>query len=404
MRASSSKQDRPVRRFKRALVQIHLWLGLVLGAVWAFQGLTGALLVFHRELDRSSLGEVKGPSLPLDELMASATRATRLRPESIGLYYPDPSLLGVTFAEPDGSKRSVLVSVADGAVIAERARTPASPAKGNFWRWIYNLHHGLLMGERGHTLLGASGLVLLVMASSGVYLAWPRKGHWRAAFAANRWRTRLQQWFGWHRCAGLLVATALVILATSGALMDFGKPLRSWAERYAGFVPPYKPAPDPVPALQVGAQAALNRALARFPQAAFTSLVLPSENAPVYQVRLRQPGEWRQWSGTSVVVINPGDGRVLAAYDASTAPLANRVLESAFAVHSGEVAGPPGRVLTFAAGLALPVLYLTGLAAWLRKLRLRASRLGAASAGLAGSLAHRTKLRVATLNGNVSER
>ncbi|CAA9536468.1 MAG: hypothetical protein AVDCRST_MAG91-3426, partial [uncultured Sphingomonadaceae bacterium] len=37
-------------RGRRVLVQLHLWLGLVVGGVWALQGLTGAMLVFHREV------------------------------------------------------------------------------------------------------------------------------------------------------------------------------------------------------------------------------------------------------------------------------------------------------------------------------------------------------------------
>ena len=37
---------------RKALFQLHLWLGLVVGLAWALQGLTGASLVFHREMDR----------------------------------------------------------------------------------------------------------------------------------------------------------------------------------------------------------------------------------------------------------------------------------------------------------------------------------------------------------------
>lgn len=37
---------------KRLYRNCHLWLGLILGGIWALQGLTGALLVFHREADR----------------------------------------------------------------------------------------------------------------------------------------------------------------------------------------------------------------------------------------------------------------------------------------------------------------------------------------------------------------
>lgn len=354
---------------KRVAVLAHLWLGMTLGLLWALQGFTGALLVFHRDLDRGAFAPTEGPSRSLDELVDAAGRTMQARPESIGLYYPDGAILGVTFPDPHHGKRTVLVDAASGAVLAMRQRMPPSPVDGNLWRWVYNLHHALLLGERGERLLGMSGLMLAAMALSGVYLAWPRRGQWGAAFAARRWRTRLQKLFGWHRAVGLVAAIALILLALSGAIMDFGKPFRVWAEDHAGYRPPYKPVPGPLPGQLIGVERARILAVARFPDAAFTSVALPSERVPAYQVRLRRPGEWRKWSGASLVTLDAGSGRILAAYDAASAPLANQIIDGAFAVHSGEIAALPGRILTVAAGLSLPLLYLTGLWVWLRRRR-----------------------------------
>ena len=36
---------------RRALVQVHLWLGLVVGLLWAVQGMTGASLAFSVSID-----------------------------------------------------------------------------------------------------------------------------------------------------------------------------------------------------------------------------------------------------------------------------------------------------------------------------------------------------------------
>lgn len=358
---------RASQRIKRVVVLLHLWLGLTLGALWAVQGLTGAILVFHREFDRAGLTAVHAPPRPLDELVARAARTQGGAPEAIGLYYPDGSILGVTFDDAAKGKRTVLMDAASGRIIGLRERTPRSPDGENFWRWVYNLHHSLLLGDRGEWLLGTSGLLLLAMASSGVWLGWPRRGQWRAAFSPQRWRTRVQKLFGWHRAMGLVCAAALALLAISGAMMDFGKPLRAWAQQYAGYQPPYKPKPGPLPERTIGAERALALAITALPDAALTSISLPSTKSPVYQVRLRRPGEWRTWSGTSLVAIEAENGRILATYDAASGPLANRILDSAFPVHSGEAAQLPGRVLVLLAGLSLPVLYLTGLWAWLRR-------------------------------------
>ena len=360
------------RDLRRVLVPFHLWIGLTLGLIWAVQGLSGALLVFHRELDRAALAAPSAGSLPLDTLVAASARTQATPAESIGLYFADPdrpAVLGVLFAAPGGGKTTVLVSTLTGDILADRVRMPTAPA-GNLARWLYNVHHHLLLGETGSLLVGVSGLFLLTGALSGLYLGWPRYRKWRAAFAAANWRTRTQQLFGWHRASGLLATLALVLLAASGTAMAFGKALREWAPMVAAYRAPYKDPTLSAPAQAVGADRALALARRALPEGRFVSVALPSPKLYAYQVRMRMPGEWRSWSGTSVVTV-AADGRVLDVYDASRAPLANKLLESAFAVHSGEVAGLAGRWLTVLAGLALPALYVTGVWAWLRQRQLR---------------------------------
>jgi len=365
-----STRDKRRHRIPRMIGTAHIWLGLTLGFVWALQGLTGAMLVFHREVDRLMLATPhSGAPLPLDRLIAAARQRLPTRPETIGIVDADPSIFSVTYTDAAGDRRGLLIDSAAGTVLRQRDWRPTSPADGNFTRWIYNLHHQLLLGERGGLLLGASGLLLFVSAGWGLYLAWPRRDHWVRVFAFRNWRSRLQRLFGWHRATGFCAAIALLVLALSGSSMDFGKQLRTFGDKHLGYQQPFKVKPASPPEHPIAAETALAIARVRLPGATFVALTLPSATMPAYQVRLRQPGEWRRWSGTSMVTIDPRQGDVLDGYDAAHAPLANRVLESAFAVHSGELAGFAGRVIVMLAGLSLPVLYVTGVWAWLRRRR-----------------------------------
>lgn len=357
-------------RARRILGRAHLWLGLTVGLVWALQGLTGAILVFHRELDRSNLPSPQhGDPLSFEQLLAAASAHIPAPPESIGWVDEDPSILVVNYTDAEGTRRGVLLDAATGFALGERNWRPSAPTDGSAARWIYELHHRLLLGENGGLLLGASGLLLLASALWGLWLAWPRRQTWRTAFEVRRWRSRAQRLYGWHRLTGLCAAVALVLLAITGATMDFGKQLRSFSERHLSYRSAFTVAPRPVMQPVVTADEAVVAARASLPYAAFVSLTLPSEKLSAYQVRLRQPGEWRTWSGTSLVTVDPANGRVLDVYDAARAPLANRLLESAFAFHSGEAAGLIGRLAVFLAGLALPVLYVTGIWNWLRRRR-----------------------------------
>lgn len=343
---------------RRFLVQAHLWLGLTIGLVWALQGLTGALLVFHRELDTMTAGAASGPIAPLSTILANAEAHAGRPIDMVSLGNPAGTVL---VASTRG--HTVRVEAATGRVI------DAWQGEGA-WRLIYELHEELLLHDGGKTLIGTSGLLLVTAALTGLWLGWPRGRSWTLAFRPSHWRTARQRLYGWHRMAGLLVALALVIVPLAGAAMAFGSSLRPWLARHAGYQLPYR-AEGPLPATIVSPDMARAAAQARFPGARFVRLMRPSEKTPAYVIRLLQPGEVRSWSGTTSVTVDPATGRVLAAYDPLGAPFANRLYDAAFSIHNGELGGLFGRVLILLAGLALPTLYVTGLLAWARKRRAR---------------------------------
>lgn len=348
---------------RRLLAQAHLWLGLTLGLVWALQGLTGAALVFHRELDRLGVAAASGPMAPIDLILANAERASGAKAGMLNVADARGDMLAASYRRQDGREGVIRLEAATGRVIDDRAA-------GTGWRWAYELHEELLLHDRGKTLVGVSGLLLVSAALTGLWIGWPKRRAWRVAVRPRLWRSARARLYGWHRLSGLLVTLALIVLPLAGAAMAFGTSFRPWLAEVAGFRMPYKPA-GPLPARVIPAGRALAAARAEFPGARFVRLTAPGEASPAYVVRLLQPGESRSWSGTTSVTVDAGTGAVLARYDALRAPLVNRLYDAAFSVHSGEIAGLPGRVLVMLAGLALPALYVTGLLAWLRKRRSR---------------------------------
>lgn len=356
---------------RRALVKVHLWLGLIVGLFWAVQGLTGALLVFHREAERWTMSAfAAGPMRSVDELIVAAEGRANAPILRIGIVDAHPDLLAAEYDDATGHPRAILISAATGQVIAVRDREPAMPIGASRWRWVYLLHESLLSGDIGETVVGASGLLLLFTLGTGLWVAWPRRRAWRAVVAASRWRTRGQQLYGWHRAVGLTAALAMLLILPGGIYMIFSKSIRESVAAVAPHELPYQPsAANDCSAPAISAQQALAAALMRFPDAGFVRLGLPTAKAPVYAVRLHQPGEIRAWSGTTTVMIDAGSGGVLHVYDAMRAPLSNRVLDALFSIHNGEIAGFLGRLAVMAAGLALPALYILGVWAWLSRKR-----------------------------------
>ena len=125
----------------------------------------------------------------IDRLLARAEAAAGTSITRIGIADARGDLLSAAYTDATGHGRAILLDAASGAVVSTREDEPASPLSGSASRWIYTLHEALLMGDRGETLVGVSGLLLLTATITGLWLGWPRRKKWRAVFAARRWRT-----------------------------------------------------------------------------------------------------------------------------------------------------------------------------------------------------------------------
>lgn len=355
---------------RKGLIQMHLWLGLVLGLLWSIQGITGAALVFHREIDRAAHPEWSGgmAALPLSALIAKAGAAAEKPIDSIGAMDGKPDLYSA-FYKDRGERRAVLIDPASGRILGDRAMEPTVPEEGSTSRFLYNLHQHLLSGDTGEWFIGLSGMFLLTTVVIGLAIAWPRRGNWRKLVAAGRWRTMVQQLFGWHRLGGMLLMLVLATIAIGGIYMSFAEGSRRLLGALVPLEMPYraKPLDGLQPDSWSGADEALSTARARWPEAGFVRLSLPTAKLPAYVVRLRQDGEVRAWAGTSAITVDATSGKIANVYDALEAPLANRVLDSLFSLHNGEAGGLFGRLLVALAGLSLPAFYVSGILLWWRR-------------------------------------
>lgn len=371
---------------RRKLIAFHLWLGITIGLLWALQGLGGALLTFHRDMQRLEGPAVStGPMASLDRIADEAGRVSQRPIERIGVTDEHGDILVAEYRDQDGVRRAKLVDAARGETVGDRELEPGSPFGSNFWGWLYHFHESLGGGRALELTVGVSGVFLVTALVAGLWVGWPRRGAWRAAFAMARWRTRDQKLYGWHRALGLAAGLPLLIAASTGIYLIFAPNLRPLIAQVVPHIPPYSVDPAAVSAGSddIGPQAAYDRAQALFPAAAFVSVTMPTTRSPAYTVRLRQSEELRRWSGVTSVTIDKS-GRVLARYDAVNAPLSNRIGDAIFAIHSGEVSGTVGRLLLLLLGLALPTLYAMGIWAWLRRAKRRRAKRQPKTAAMRG--------------------
>ncbi|WP_168072204.1 PepSY-associated TM helix domain-containing protein [Caulobacter sp. SSI4214] len=337
-------------------VLAHRWAGLVIGALWAVQGLTGALLVFQPQLERLAHRPFSIARLAsLDQLTDAAQAAAGAPIRRLALPDRAVGVVNSDYLDAGGKRRFVRLDAESARVVAvtTSALGVAAPATG--WGWVRSVHERALLSQGGAGLIAASGAFLITGVLIGAWLGWPRPGKWRVSFDVARWRNPAQRRYGWHRAVGLLAAGPLVIIAGTGvymATLDLN---------------PSRAVPAVLTAPPIGPQRAYEIAHARFPEAVFSSLQFPTQTRGVYAVRLTQPTEVRRRSGRTLVEVDARTGHTAKIYDPLNAPLAARLSDLVLPIHYGEMGGLIGKVLAAAAGLSLPALYGLGLWIWLAR-------------------------------------
>ena len=238
---------------RRAVFQIHLWMGLALGLYVVVLSVTGSALVYRVELDRflasprAVLNEAATP-MTADQLRSAAARAHpgwTVTEVHEGSYRgrtggrggpprpPDPTAMIVL--EREGQSRDRLFNPYTGEDLGE------STTAGQFFvLWLVRLHDDLLL-ERpdGPWLNGALSLVFTLSVVSGAIIWWPGVSRWKRSLGVKvtaGWRR-----FNWdlHSALGFWLFAFLLMWGISGWYMGMPDPLTKLIERFSDPEGPY---------------------------------------------------------------------------------------------------------------------------------------------------------------------
>lgn len=349
---------------------VHRSLSLAVALIWLVQAITGTLSVFRWEIDDRT---VAGAAVPLD--VAALGKAVDKMDDA-----PDTSVSSVWTSGTSANRLDIHYSVGDAGRVARvdglgrplRDRsTEQLSSDGAYWDTIHTIHTSLMAGDAGKWLIGLSGILLITNIGLGLKLAWPKRGTLRKTLfgiPAGGGPARL---YGWHRKLGLWFAIPALFTVTAGVMLVFvdGVERTLKAELSEPVVPPSANS-----GRVIGLSAALRVASDTFPDSSFSGVSLPGEDSPWYKVRVRNAGELpRKW-GTTVIYVAASDGRVLGTYDAARPRAARAVIDTLYALHTGQAGGSAGRVVVLIIGLLLMGLIGLGMPLWWTRRRVKAAR------------------------------
>ncbi|HOY70779.1 MAG TPA: PepSY-associated TM helix domain-containing protein [Methylotenera sp.] len=359
---------------RRYWLAAHLYLGLLLGGFAVLLGLTGSLLVFYPEIDQAlnphiatstNIGAPVSSQAVLNQLRAQFPERTLGWRIEMPLNASRPIMARYMKAEEKAGKHfAPLVVTIDPQSLA----VTSSRFWGDFAvTWLYDLHYTLLLEETGKTVLAIIGLLLLVSVGSGLYLWWPRSGHFKSAFAWRKNAHIKRRVYDWHKTAGLLGCVFLLVLSVTGVMLE--KP--HWFESTLAMPAPLFEPKNAVsqangqPAISL--DKAVEMAKQRFPQAEVRWIYTPDNAQGVYQVRLYQAGEVGRRFPKTMVWIEQYTGEILAVRDARQDFFGDTVVAWLHPLHNGEAFGLFGRWLIFFSGFVPLILFVTGIMRWRHK-------------------------------------
>ncbi|MSQ98458.1 MAG: PepSY domain-containing protein, partial [Xanthomonadales bacterium] len=104
-----------------------------------------------------------------------------------------------------------------------------------------------------------------------------------------------------------------------------------------------------------------------YPGAQFSGLYLPDEEEPYFTVRLLSQDEPAQKFGVTAVLVSAQSGAVLNQQSAGSYPLARRLVNSLYPLHTLQLAGWPGRILSLLVGVWLLTMMALGISLYWKR-------------------------------------
>ncbi|CAN1531236.1 PiuB Uncharacterized iron-regulated membrane protein [Flavobacteriaceae bacterium] len=210
---------------KKAIGQLHLWLGLSSGIVVFIIALTGCLYAFQEEIQNyteeyrfvekqnkpfllpSQLEQIARKELPGKALHAIKYNGQEKSAEAIFFHY-QPTYYYIVYLNPYSGK------------VLEKANMDEG-----FFRFILDGHFYLWLPDQiGQTVVASSTLVFLILILSGLYLWYPRNKNAVKQRFSFKWK-KGTKWkrknYDLHNITGFYILLIALIFAITGLVWGF---------------------------------------------------------------------------------------------------------------------------------------------------------------------------------------
>jgi uncharacterized iron-regulated membrane protein len=391
---------------RKLWLDVHLYLGLIAGAILAVVGLTGGMLVFYQEMQEvlnpelamvSTLPENRKKLQSSDDIIAAAEKAKPQGSRFFKMYYPrqpDVAYKMLYFVRDanqanNGDGYYIFVDPYTAQVQGVQLWHP----KDRYWgrplvSFIMQLHWCLLLGKSGGIINGILAALSIISVLTGLIVWWPLTGKFKQALTIKRNAGTVRFNFDLHKTVGFYSAIVLLPVLFSGVYFNLPDQVNVLARLFSPIQRPNAFSTIPLAIhsspqagrLPISASAVQAIVQERYPAGRLWMLNAPKNPADVYTVMKNDVTEISRFTGYRDFAVDQYSGEILNVYDRGTGSGGDVFFDWQWPLHSGHAFGWAGRILVLLAGLACPVLYVTGVIRWLQKRNAR--KKAAAPAGM----------------------
>lgn len=373
--------------FKKKLLWLHKWLGLLSGLVVLIVSLTGCLTVFQDELQLMTHPEKffiekqnlqPSQTIALSQLISIAER--KLNPgQKISRVdiFPQNNRTWIFRAIKTNKDaffysdfftyyKRVFVNPYTGNVqVVENT-------KANFFQIVLQLHMNLLLGKKyGHVIVGFSTIFFAVLCLTGIVLWWPKK--WKPktiknSFSINFKAKSKRLNYDLHKVLGFYSLLLALLFAFTGLVFAFPA-FKKLISNQLNSLDRKEKQQLSLPSIPQTAATVLdnglNYVLAHHPNADQLSIRIEKDVSEPQDIQVRI--EKNRTGVFYWYYFNQKSGQVEELKTSDNLQLGSRVTSLNYDLHVGSIGGIYTKVLAFFAALACASLPVTGFIIWLNK-------------------------------------
>lgn len=370
------------KSFKKILLKIHLWLGLISGIVVFIVAITGCIYVFSYDIkdviykDRHEiLVPENADRVPISQLIKTAENAFNNNYSFQNIVISDDPnhSVSISFTDIDDHAfgyhnymkfyKTVYLNPYNGKI------TFIENTKWEFFNVALAIHMNLFMGYNpvSHYIIAGATWIFVIMLISGLFLWWPKKKQRKQSFwfrwkKSSKWRRKN---YDLHRIFGFYVFLFALLLSLTG-LMWASKSFNSSVKWVAngGKTIPYAAISKPIKSTNIDQpfDVILNSSLAKYPK--FEYLLIrkhPKPSVP-YIVRVYKKGE-QNYKRTELY-FDRKTAELLDTFTFSDKNNGEKLQALNYDLHVGTIGGLPTQILVFLISLLIASLPVTGFIVW----------------------------------------